>query len=279
MAGQVATGPLAASWRGCRLPPLRAGVTANALVEIENAGRVTWRSDVPDPIYLGYHWLDPLGNPLVWGGRFTDLPRPVAPGESVVAELPLAAPMPPGRYRLSIDLVADRRCWFAEVGNRPLELECEVAPRIARRVIAVHVRPRGDHAIEETERLLAEQEEPIGPNDDATVIAFLSAGCLPPPDWSRRLLDAHEKGYGAVAGSVEPVGPWRARRRAASALAPWAPGGGTNPAFAHPLLCPSLDLDVPQPWIEPIEGLPALLPPEDPWLYDGRIQMRVRFDA
>jgi hypothetical protein len=76
-----------------------------------------------------------------------------------------------------------------------------------------------------------------------------------------------------VGGSVEWIG--RRLRRAPKELEPYAPGGGRNPAFAHPLVCPSL-----LPPLEPnaeIAGLPAWRPEGDePWVYDARIRLRLR---
>src|SRR5215210_5132956 len=120
-----------------------------------------------------------------------------------------------GRYRLAFDLVEEHRFWFAEVGSAPLELEVDVAPRIAERRLRVVVRG-GEDA--ETAAALAAQEEPLLA-EDAVATAHLVAGAVPAPDWSRRLLDAHAEGYAAVGGSIE------ARDRA---LRPWAPGGGRD---------------------------------------------------
>jgi hypothetical protein len=66
-------------------------------------------------------------------------------------------------------------------------------------------------------------------------------------------------------------------RRGSSRLAPWAPGRGRVPGFEHPLLCPSLVVGLEPDWLAPVEGFPALRPPDDePWLYDGRIVLRAR---
>ena len=58
-------------------------------------------------------------------------------------------------------------------------------------------------------------------------------------------------------------------------LEPYSPGGGRNPAFPHPLVCPSL-----LPPLEPnaeVAGLPAWRPEGDePWLYDARLRVRRR---
>jgi hypothetical protein len=98
---------------------------------------------------------------------------------------------------------------------------------------------------------------------------------MPAHDWSRRVLDAHAEGYAAVGGSIEVMGSLM--RRGPGELEPWAPGSGRIPGFAHPLLCPSVLVELNPVWTEPIAGLQALLPPEEePWLYDGRIVVSAR---
>jgi hypothetical protein len=81
---------------------------------------------------------------------------------------------------------------------------------------------------------------------------------------------AHEEGYAAVGGSIDV-------RRRPRELDPYEPGGGRNPTFAHPLVCPSL-----LPPLEPnaeIAGLPAWQPAGDePWVYDARIRLRPQSD-
>ena len=77
-----------------------------------------------------YHWLDPLGNPIYWDGIRTPLPRPVAPEERITLRVDVRAPIPPGRYRFALDLVAEHRAWFAELGQGGPEDELEVRPRV-----------------------------------------------------------------------------------------------------------------------------------------------------
>ncbi|MDQ5821364.1 MAG: hypothetical protein M3540_07990, partial [Actinomycetota bacterium] len=82
-------------------------------------------------------------------------------------------------------------------------------------------------------------------------------------------------GYAAVGGSIEATGGLL--RRGRGELEPWAPGTGRIPGFAHPLLCPSVLVELDPSWTDPVADLPALLPPEDePWLYDGRIVVSSR---
>src|SRR5262245_58240058 len=266
-------GPLGVSWLSWKMQELRAGAHTTIVVYVDNKGSVVWEPDGERGIYASYHWLDQRRNPIIWGGEFSRLPGPVAPGEQAEITLDVVAPIPSGPYRLSIDLVADGRCWFEEVGNPPLELACEIATRLEERTLAIRVRPGDERLLAETRSALARLDEPISDGDDAAVIAYLAPGCMPAPDWSRRVLDAHDEGYAAVGGSIEPVGGRRARRAARAALEPWAPGSGRNPAFAHPLLCPSAVADEPLPWLEEVLGLPRLAP-RPPSIFDGRIALR-----
>ena len=255
--------PLVVRWHRLELGEVRAGAATEATVELENAGSAAWRSRGEEGVQLAYHWLDELGNAIVWDGRRTALERPVEPGERRRVRLALRGPIPPGRYRLAIDLVEEHRFWFAELGNAPLEREQEVVARIARRLAA-----RGGDAV-----ALAAQEEPLVAEDEAEAIAHLAPGAAPAVDWSRRVLEAHQEGYAAVGGSIE-VATGLLHRRPPE-LDPWSPGTGRLPRFAHPLLCPSLVRGVGGEWLDDVLGLPALRPPPDePWLYDGRIVVR-----
>lgn len=261
----VPSGPLAVRWRAYEIGPVRAGAVATARVGIDNAGSAPWPADGPHRVCVSYHWLDELGNAIVWDGVWTALPRRVEPGEGIEAELAVRAPIPPGRYRLAFDLVADDRFWLSEVGNRTLERDVEVRPRIARRALAVTGADPG--------ALDALEERPV-PEEEAEAIARLGPGCVPAPDWSRRILDAHAEGFAAVGGSVDASS--RLLRRAPAALTPYAPGRGRIPGFEHPLACASVVRELEPEWVE-IAGLPALvLPDEEPWLYDGRIVLRLK---
>lgn len=256
----VPIGPLAVRWLGYDLPELRAGSTAPASVAFRNEGTATWRSRGGSGVQLSYHWLDDRGNAIVWDGPRVAFARPVAPGQEVEVETLLRAPQPPGRYRLAFDLVEEFRFWFAEIGSLPLEVDVEVAPRISERRLAVLVHGGDDDA---TTAALAAQHEPFVDRDPVAT-AHLVAGAIPQQDWSARVLDAHAEGFVAVGGSIET------RDRA---LRPWAPGGGRNPSFAHPLLLPSLLAG-----IEPSEheGLPAYDPDGEPSIFDGRIRLRLQ---
>jgi hypothetical protein len=257
----VPAGPLAVRWLAYELDEPRAGVSGKARVRLENAGSAPWRSRGREGVQLSYHWLDPLGNAIVWDGLRTSLPQVVEPGQVAELDVVVIAPRPPGSYRLAFDLVEELRFWFQEVGSAPLDLPVDVSPRISERRLGVMVHGAPDS---ETEAALAEQEEPVVA-EGAVAVAHIVPGALPERDWSRRLLDAHEEGYGAVGGAIAAES--RADRRR---FAPWAPGGGRNPRFGHPLLLPSL-LDELEP--ESHEGLPSYAGVDA--LFEGRAVVRL----
>jgi hypothetical protein len=228
----MATGPLAVRWGDLTLDAPHAGAVGRARVELENAGTVSWR----DGIRLAYHWLDERDNPIVWDGERTVLP-PLAPGERARVEARVRAPIPPGRYRLALDLVAERRAWFSELGSEMVATTVDVQPR-----------------------------------DEARRVD-LPDWVEPAPDWEERVAAAHAEGYAVVAGAIE----WRGSRlrRRPKALESYLPGSGRIPTFPHPLLCPSLLVGVRLDRLPDVEGLPAYAaPPNEPWLYDGRIVLR-----
>ncbi|HUF01397.1 MAG TPA: hypothetical protein VMN35_03140 [Gaiellaceae bacterium] len=258
----VPVGPLAVRWLAYDLEEPRAGVTGRARVRLENAGSASWHSRGREGVQLAYHWLDPLGNPIVWDGTRTAFTHVVEPGETIELDAPVHAPRPPGQYRLAFDLVEESRFWFQEVGSHPLDVPVDVRPRIGARRLTVVVPGDPD---EETAGALAAQEEPLV-TEDPVAVAHLVAGALPTAEWSRLLLDAHEEGYAAVGGAVEPLARSDRRR-----LAAWAPGGGRNPRFEHSLLFPSLLVGL-EPDVH--LGLPSFTGADA--LFEGRAVVRLR---
>ncbi|MDQ3671302.1 MAG: hypothetical protein M3364_02525 [Actinomycetota bacterium] len=255
----VPVGPLAVRWLAYELEEARAGVEGRARVRLQNGGSAAWRSRGKEGVQLAYHWLDPLGNPIVWDGVRAPLPRVVEPGEEVEFDVTVVAPRPQGSYRLAFDLVEEFRFWFEEVGSSPLDLPVEVAPRIAERRLQVV-----GHSDPELDAALAAQEESLV-TENAVAFAYLVPGSLPAPDWSRLVLDAHQEGYAAVGPALE------ATRGDRSRFAAWARGGGRNPRFREPLLLPSLLAGL-EPQTH--EGLPSFSGPDA--LFEGRAVVRLR---
>src|SRR5207248_11794957 len=170
-------GPLVVTWGDWTLPPPQAGAVGSARVELENAGSVAWRHAVR----LSYHWLDDRGNPIVWDGIRTPLP-PLAPGERAVIDARVRAPIPPGRYRFALDVVAEHRAWFSELGSGMAVRDVDVAPR------------------------------------DGDARTELPAWVERTPAWDEHVRAAHAEGFAVVAGAIE----WAARHtpRALAPYAP-----------------------------------------------------------
>ena len=230
----MSKGPLSVDWGEATLAPPQAGAIGEAAVELENTGTLAWS----ERVLLAYHWLDLLGNPIVWDGLRTPLPR-LRPGERATVDACVRAPIPPGPYRLAFDLVAEGRAWFSELGDALLTVDVDVQPRGGE--------PRAE----------------------------LPTGVAPAADWEERVRAAHAEGYGVVAGSIAWEGG--AAHRRPHELEPYLPGGGRQPGFSAPLLCPSVLDGVRLERLSNVAGLPAYAAPRDePWLYDGRIVLQVK---
>jgi hypothetical protein len=113
-----------AEWRANRLVHVPATV--------RNASSATWPARGATRVALAYHWLDSAGQPVVFEGLRTALPKDVAPGESVELELEIATPREPGDYILELDALRERVAWFSD--RRPG----------SGRRLAVTVLPSGD---------------------------------------------------------------------------------------------------------------------------------------
>ena len=230
----MSKGPLSVDWGEANLAPPQAGAIGEAAVELGNTGTLAWG----ERVLLAYHWLDLLGNPIVWDGLRSPLPR-LRPGERAIVDACVRAPIPPGPYRLAFDLVAEGRAWFSELGDAPLTVDVEVQPRAGE--------PRAE----------------------------LPTWVAPAADWGERVRAAHAEGYGVVAGSIAWEGG--AAHRRPHELEPYLPGGGRQPGFSAPLLCPSVLDGVRLERLSDVAGLPAYAAPRDePWLYDGRIVLQVK---
>ena len=251
------------------LPELRAGATAPARVALRNDGTATWRSRGEIGVQLSYHWLDDRGNPIVWDGSRSDVRTAGRARRGGRARRSVrgrrSRPAATGSRSTSS---RSFRFWFAEVGSscaRRLSSSCRASRAAAggpscctagQRRATARARRAGRAA-----GLGARRSQPRTSSQ---------ARCRD-PDWSRRVLDAHAEGFAAVGAAIET------RDRS---LAPWPPGGGRNPAFAHPLLFPSLlerltpSTHLELPSYSPPRGIPDDL--REPWIFEGRTGVRFR---
>jgi hypothetical protein len=145
-----------------------------------------------------------------------------------------------------------------ELVERELEVRGPIPP--GRYKLAFDLVEEGRFWLAELGNFAPELDVDVQPRDASGARLFGADGDV------EQIGAAHEEGYAAVGGSLD-------MRRRPRELEPYAPGGGRNPAFAHPLVCPSL-----LPPLEPndeVAGLPAWRPQGDePWLYDGRIRLQ-----
>lgn len=147
-----------------------------------------------------------------------------------------------------------------------LEVRAPIPPGAYR--LAFDLVDEGRFWLAELGNYAPELDVEVTPRDATAARAHLPPDADLDPDWEERVYAAHMEGYAAVGGSIDA-------RRPAAELEPYAPGGGRNPAFAHPLVLPSL-----LPPLEPnteVAGLPAWQPEGgEPWLYDARIRLRLK---
>ena len=160
----MSRGPLGIRFGAIPAPTPEAGALTRLDVEVENTGTIAW----PEGVFLSYHWLDSHDNAIVWDGVRTTPPR-LEPGEAATVALSVRGPIPPGRYRLAVDAVAEHRAWFSELGSEMLRLDVEVAARSGEPSVAL------PSWVEAT------------------------------PAWTEHVQAAHADGYAVVAGVPVPV--------------------------------------------------------------------------
>ena len=108
----------------------RAASRTTVELRVRNTGDWTWSSAAVLPVQIGAR-IDPVaGEGLSVQPRFV-LPRAIAPGETLETAVELVWPAVPGRYRASLDLVAEDLAWFADKVGRPWQL---IWPTVSRLV-------------------------------------------------------------------------------------------------------------------------------------------------
>jgi hypothetical protein len=82
------------------------------------------------PLMLSYHWRDARGEPVVWDGLRTPLPRPLFDGEREEVIVGVEAPPAAGLYQLEITLLSEGRLWYEDVmPGLPLRIGAAVSGR------------------------------------------------------------------------------------------------------------------------------------------------------
>ena len=254
----VTAGPLAPRWLAWSLEPPRAGTTATARVSLENAGTATWRSHGTEGVQASFHWLDPLGNPIVWDGPRT----------------PLAARRRARASRSSWSSRSPRRGRRAPTGSRSISSRRtgSGSPRSAARRSSSS---RGGAADRRRERSRSRSTAAPDPATSAALAAqeepLARVGACRGGRASRRRRDSAARVVAPRSSTRTPrAGRQSGRRCIADRARPRARAlarrGGRNPRFDRPLLLPSLLAG-----IEPTThlGLPAYA--GDDGLFDGRV--------
>lgn len=107
----------------CRSPSLQAGKPTGFKVRLRNTGTETWqlKPGLTSATQLGFNLFDKWDK-VVHSDKWGLLDKQVAPGEAI--DLDLVVPsVPPGQYRLFVDMLDQRNGWFFQTGSQPLEQE------------------------------------------------------------------------------------------------------------------------------------------------------------
>ena len=98
---------------------VEAGSVLPVSVSVTNTGRLRWQAEGPGGVAVSYHWLTEDKRGVVeWDNARLALPADVPPGDSVVLEAGLVAPMA-GRYALAWDVVHAPDEWVGTRGTMP----------------------------------------------------------------------------------------------------------------------------------------------------------------
>jgi len=227
----VSKGPLSVRWGAPPATAPQAGAVETVRVELENTGAIAWGRG----INVAYHWLDLRDNPIVWDGDRTPAPG-LAPGVRGTVDVKVRAPIPPGRYRLAFDLVAENRAWFSELGS----------PMLAQDI------PVGDRA--------------------GVPHAELPDGVVPAADWQERVRATHAEGFAVVAGAIAWDGLRRPGALARYEPGPGRVPGFAAPLIC-PSVLPGFELERLED-VAGLPAFAA--PRTEPWVYDGRIVLKAR---
>jgi hypothetical protein len=90
------------------------GAVAVVGVTVKNTGSMPWTK--ASQINLAYHLTNAAGNVVVWDGMRSPLSAEVQPGASLPVAAIVKAPLTPGVYTITFDLVQEGVTWFSGQG-------------------------------------------------------------------------------------------------------------------------------------------------------------------
>ena len=100
-------------------------------VVIENGSSFDWLTDAEQPIFASYHWLDPVGNMVVYDGVRTNLPAPIQSFGRAQVVVSVVPPATAGNYTLEVSLVHEGVAWMEDDGLTSLRLKIGVEPSLS----------------------------------------------------------------------------------------------------------------------------------------------------
>jgi len=176
LAGAAAAGPGEAHDLAVVLPRTALLIDTTETIEVDlevrNRGRIPWSAD--SGFALGYHWLTPAGEVVVWDGERTEFDRPLLPGESGFFRVLLRAPDRAGEYLLQWDVVQEGVLWVSEVDPTPVDLQSvTVAPTHAFSFVRVRTPRVLCAGSDKTARVLLRNDgSKIWPGDGSVSLSF-----------------------------------------------------------------------------------------------------------
>jgi hypothetical protein len=123
-----------AALRWAETPPARArlGEGVASRVFVRNESGTVWpalgAADNSFRLFVGNHWLDSAGRPVVNDDARAALPFDLAPGEEAEMMIVVNAPGAAGEYILEIDVVQESVAWFGTKGSQTLRQRVVVGP-------------------------------------------------------------------------------------------------------------------------------------------------------
>lgn len=111
---------------------VRAGERFQLTAVLENRFGPRLASEMPHPVHVSYHWVDPeTGSIAIMDGVRSRIDPGVEPGDSRVVRVVVDAPSAPGRWRLRVAVVQEFVAWLDERSPRlgfDLDVEVEAPP-------------------------------------------------------------------------------------------------------------------------------------------------------
>ncbi|MDC0717797.1 sulfatase-like hydrolase/transferase [Nannocystis bainbridge] len=132
LAAAAVIGPPALAWQVVEAAwPARLAATGTDAfaVTVRNTGAEPWSPAAGDR--LSYRWRTEDGAPLQHEGMRTELPHPVAPGETATVQVRVAGPPRAGSYTLALAMVREQVRWFPPPTGGPSEHVLKVTLRAA----------------------------------------------------------------------------------------------------------------------------------------------------